>query len=152
MHPGFCVYNTETMLRLRENCGDNIGANFDPSHLFWQGMDPLVSLRALKGAVWHVHAKDCRVDPQNSLRNGVLDTKSYGDIINRSWVFRTVGFGHTEEFWRNFVSELRLIGYDGVISIEHEDSLMSVDEGFKKAVALLRTVLLTEKPGAMWWA
>jgi len=152
MHPGFCVYNTETMLRLRENCGDNIGANFDPSHLFWQGMDPLVSLRALKGTVYHVHAKDCRIDLQNSLRNGVLDTKSYGDIINRSWVFRTVGFGHSEEFWRNFVSELRLIGYDGVISIEHEDGLMSVNEGFSKAVAFLKNIILTEKAGAMWWA
>ncbi|NQT21220.1 MAG: sugar phosphate isomerase/epimerase [Planctomycetes bacterium] len=152
MHPGFCVYNTETMLKLRENCGKNIGANFDPSHLFWQGMDPIVSLRALKGAVFHVHAKDCRVDPQNSLENGVLDTKSYGDEINRSWIFRTVGYGHGEDFWRNFVSELRLIGYDGVISIEHEDSLMSVDEGFQKAVAFLKDVLLTESPGAMWWA
>jgi len=152
MHPGFCVYNTETMLRLRENCGGNIGANFDPSHLFWQGMDPIVSLRALKDCIFHVHAKDCRVDPQNSLRNGVLDTKSYGDEINRSWIFRTVGYGHGEDFWRNFVSELRLVGYDGVISIEHEDSLMSVDEGFKKAVAFLKNVILTEEAGAMWWA
>jgi sugar phosphate isomerase/epimerase len=152
MHPGFCVYNTETMLKLRSNCGKNIGANFDPSHLFWQGMDPIVSLRALKGAVFHVHAKDCRVDPQNSLANGVLDTKSYGDEINRSWIFRTVGYGHGEDFWRNFVSELRLVGYDGVISIEHEDSLMSIDEGFQKAVTFLKNVLLTESPGEMWWA
>ena len=152
MHPGFCVYNTETMLRLRNECGKNIGANFDPSHLFWQGMDPLVSLRALKGAVWHVHAKDCRIDPSNTLRNGVLDTKSYGDVISRSWVFRTIGFGHGEAFWRDFVSELRLIGYDGVISIEHEDSLLSVNEGLTKAVALLKDIILREKAGAMWWA
>ncbi|HUW32153.1 MAG TPA: sugar phosphate isomerase/epimerase [Planctomycetota bacterium] len=152
MHPGFCVYNTETMLRLRSECGKNIGANFDPSHLFWQGMDPLVSLRALKGAVWHVHAKDCRIDPSNTLKNGVLDTKSYGDEINRSWVFRTIGFGHGEGFWRDFVSELRLIGYDGVVSIEHEDSLLSVNEGLTKAVALLKDIILREKRGAMWWA
>jgi len=152
MHPGFCVYNTETMLKLRDTCGKNIGANFDPSHLFWQGMDPIVSLRALKGAIFHVHAKDCRLDPQNALRNGVLDTKSYGDEINRSWIFRTVGYGHGEDFWRNFVSELRLGGYDGVISIEHEDSLMSVNEGFRKAVAFLKNILLTESPGEMWWA
>jgi len=152
MHPGFCVYNTETMLKLRESCGKNIGANFDPSHLFWQGMDPIVSLRALKGAVFHVHAKDCRVDPQNAPINGVLDTKPYGDEINRSWIFRTVGYGHGEDFWRNFVSELRLIGYNGVISIEHEDSLMSVNEGFQKAVAFLKNLILTEAPGEMWWA
>jgi len=152
MHPGFCVYNTETMLRLRDNCGKNIGANFDPSHLFWQGMDPMVSLRALKACIFHVHAKDCRIDMENTPRIGVLDTKSYGDVINRAWVFRTVGYGHGEEFWRNFISELRLIGYDGAISIEHEDSLMSVNEGFSKAVAFLKDIILTEKAGAMWWA
>jgi len=152
MHPGFCVHNTETLLRLRQACGSNLGANFDPSHLFWQGMDPLVSLKALGKAVFHVHAKDCRIDPQNTAANGVLDTKHYGDEINRSWIFRTVGYGHGEGFWRDFVSTLRLIGYDGAVSIEHEDSLMSVNEGFQKAVAFLKGILLTEKTGGMWWA
>ena len=152
MHPGFCVYNTDTMLRIRQECGPTIGANFDPSHLFWQGMDPLVSLKALGKGVFHVHAKDCRVDPQNTALTGVLDTKHYGDEMNRSWIFRTVGYGHGETFWRDFVSTLRLIGYDGVISIEHEDSLMSVNEGFQKAVAFLKRIILTEKTGGMWWA
>jgi sugar phosphate isomerase/epimerase len=152
MHPGFCVYNTETLLRLRKECGANIGANFDPSHLFWQGMDPIVSLRELKGAVFHVHAKDCLIDPINTAKNGVLDTKSYGDVIHRSWVFRTIGYGHGLDWWKNFVSTLRLIGYDGVLSIEHEDSLMSTNEGFQKAVALLKEAILSEKPGPMWWA
>jgi len=152
MHPGFCVYNTETLLKVRDACGDNLGANFDPSHLFWQGMDPIVSLRGLAGAVYHVHAKDCRVDPVNAAKNGVLDTKHYGDEINRSWIFRTVGYGHGPEFWKDFVSTLRLVGYDHVLSIEHEDSLMSVDEGFKKAVAFLRGILLEQPVGDMWWA
>ncbi len=152
MHPGFVVYNTETMLRLRAECGRNIGANFDPSHLFWQGMDPIACLRALKGCVYHVHAKDCRVDPLNAATVGVLDTKPYTDEINRGWIFRTVGYGHGPEFWKDFVSTLRLIGYDGALSIEHEDSLMSVNEGFQKAVEFLKDVLLYEKPGAMWWA
>jgi sugar phosphate isomerase/epimerase len=152
MHPGFVVYNTETLLRLRSECGDNIGANFDPSHLFWQGMDPIACLRALKGCVFHVHAKDCRVDPQNVATVGVLDTKPYSDEIRRGWIFRTVGYGHGAGFWRDFVSTLRLIGYDGALSIEHEDSLMSVNEGFQKAVAFLKDVILSETPGAMWWA
>ena len=152
MHPGFVVYNTETLLRLRAECGKNLGANFDPSHLFWQGMDPIACLRALKGCVYHVHAKDCRVDPLNAATVGVLDTKSYSDEINRGWIFRTVGYGHDADFWKDFVSTLRLIGYDGALSIEHEDSLMSVNEGFQKAVTFLKDVLLTEKPGAMWWA
>jgi sugar phosphate isomerase/epimerase len=152
MHPGFAVYNTESMLKLRKNCGNNIGANFDPSHLFWQGMDPIMSLRQLKGAVYHVHAKDCRIDEHNTKINGVLDMKSYGDEINRSWIFRTVGFGHSEDFWRDFVSTLRLIGYDGVLSIEHEDSLMSSVEGLRKAVDFLKGIIIREKPGPMHWA
>jgi len=152
MHPGFVVYNTETMLRLRKECGSNIGANFDPSHLFWQGMDPLVSIKALGKAIFHVHAKDCRIDPQNTARTGVLDTKHYGDELHRSWIFRTVGYGHGADFWTDFISTLRTVGYDGVISIEHEDSLMSMNEGFQKAVAFLQRILLKEKLGAMWWA
>lgn len=153
MHPGFSVYNPETLLRLREAAGDNIGANFDPSHLWWQGMDPLVALRELGGdVVYHVHAKDVRVDPINTAKNGVLDTKHYGGELARSWVFRTVGYGHDELFWRDFVSTLRMIGYNYVISIEHEDSIMSVNEGLTKAVAVLKNVLLTEEPGGMWWA
>jgi len=115
-------------------------------------MDPIASLRKLKGAVYHVHAKDCKVDAINTAENGVLDTKHYANEIKRSWVFRTVGYGHGWDFWADFVSNLRMIGYDGAISIEHEDSLMSVNEGFRKAVAFLRDVLLHEKQGAMWWA
>ena len=152
MHPGFVVYNTETMLRLRKECGSNLGANFDPSHLYWQGMDPIASVRALKGCIYHVHAKDCRIYPTNCNVNGVLDTKSYSDEINRSWIFRTVGYGHGREFWNDFVSTLRMVGYDGALSIEHEDSLMSTNDGFQKAVSFLKDVLLKEKPGAMWWA
>ncbi|HDN67377.1 MAG TPA: sugar phosphate isomerase/epimerase, partial [Firmicutes bacterium] len=152
MHPGFVVYNTETLLRLREAVGEVIGANFDPSHLFWQGMDPIASVRKLGSAIFHVHAKDCRIDPFNASVNGVLDTKSYGDEIHRSWIFRTVGYGHGHEFWKDFVSTLRMVGYDDVLSIEHEDSLMSVNEGFTKAVAFLKEILLTEATGEMWWA
>ncbi len=152
MHPGFVVYNTETLLRLRTACGRNIGANFDPSHLFWQGIDPIASLRALKECVYHVHAKDTAVEPLTTAVNGVLDTKHYGDELNRSWIFRTVGYGHGKDFWTRFVSTLRKIGYDGALSIEHEDSLMSVNEGFRKAVRFLNDVLLHEKRGGMWWA
>ena len=154
MHPGFIVYSTETMLRLRDAVGKNIGANLDPSHLFWQGQDPIVAVRELgkAGAIFHVHMKDCRIDPITTAKTGVLDTKHYGDVGNRSWVFRTCGYGHGRGFWADFVSTLRAFGYDEYLSIEHEDSLMSVDEGFKKAVEFLRGIVMYEKPGAMWWA
>lgn len=152
-HPGFCVYNPETVLRLRAACGKQLGANLDPSHFFWQGIDPVEAARVLGDAkcIFHVHGKDTGIDPHNTRVNGALDTKSYGDLHKRSWVFRTCGYGHGDEFWKPFISMLRVKGYDGVISIEHEDSCMSVQEGFEKAVAYLRGVLIKEKAGAAWW-
>jgi sugar phosphate isomerase/epimerase len=152
MHPGFCVYNTETLLKLRAAVGDAIGANFDPSHLFWQGIDPVASIRKLGPAIYHFHAKDTKIDPINSAVNGVLDTKHYGDEINRSWIFRSVGYGHDAQVWKDIISNLRMVGYDDVISIEHEDSLMSVNEGLMKAIVFLKDVLAFESKGAMWWA
>jgi sugar phosphate isomerase/epimerase len=153
MHPGFCVYNPETLLKLRAAVGDVIGANFDPSHLVWQGMDPVAAIRELKGAIYHVHAKDTKIDKYNTARNGVLDTKHYGLELERAWVFRTVGYGNGESYWRDLVSNLRLCGYDKVLSIEHEDSVMSIDEGLRKAVNFLKDIIIEEeKPTTMSWA
>ena len=151
LHPGFVAYHTESFLRLREIGGETIGVNFDPSHLFWQGMDPLTCVRELGSSIYHVHMKDTWLDPANIARNGVLDTKPYTDELHRSWIFRTVGYGHGQEFWRHLISELRLAGYDGALSIEHEDSLMSTSEGFTKAVGFLRDSVITEQPTAAWW-
>ena len=151
MHPGFCVHNPETMLRLRREAGAAVGANFDPSHLFWQGVDPVAAIRMLGDCIYHVHAKDCRIDGINTGRTGVLDTKSYGKIAERSWVFRTVGYGHGEPVWRDMISALRLAGYDRAISIEHEDGLMSVREGLEKAVAFLKPILIDGSDAGMWW-
>ena len=152
MHPGFCVYNPGTLLRLREAVGPVIGANFDPSHLFWQGIDPAAAIRALGEAIYFFHAKDTKVDELNTAVNGVLDTKHYGDEIHRSWIFRSVGYGHAHQVWKDMMSNLRMVGYDGCISIEHEDSLMSVNEGLMKAIAMLKDVMIFEKCGGMWWA
>ena len=151
LHPGFCVYNTETLLRLREAVGPEIGANFDPSHLIWQGMEPVAAIRKLGDAIFHFHAKDTKIDKYNTAVNGVLDNKPYGDEINRSWIFRSVGYGNDASYWKDIISNLRLVGYDYAISIEHEDSLMSQDEGLTKAVEMLKGVLITQKTGEMWW-
>ena len=151
MHPGFCVYNTETLLKLRAAVGDSIGANFDPSHLFWQGIDPVASIRKLGPAIYHFHAKDAKIDEINTRVNGVLDTKHYGNVSDRSWVFRTVGYGHDYQTWKDIISELKVAGYDDVLSIEHEDSLMSVNEGLKKAIKFLGEVMTFENAGGMWW-
>ncbi len=151
MHPGFCVYNTETLLKLREAVGPEIGANFDPSHLIWQGIDPVASIRKLGDAIFHFHAKDTRIDDINTKVNGVLDTKPYADEINRSWIFRSVGYGNDYRYWKDIISALRMVGYDYAISIEHEDSLMSQDEGLSKAVSFLQEVVVKQGLSEMWW-
>ncbi len=152
IHPGFCVYNTETMIRIHKEIGPTLGANFDPSHLFWQGIDIPSAIRALKGMIYHFHAKDCRIDPGNKARTGVLDTKSFTDAAGRSWIFRTVGYGHDAAVWRDIISELRKVGYDGAVSIEHEDCLMSEKEGLEKAIKFLKDILIYEQPGVAFWA
>ncbi len=152
MHPGFLVYNPETLLKLRKAAGPSIGANFDPSHLFWQGIEPCSAVRALQGAIWHVHAKDLAIHEWNSRRNGVLDTKHYSDEANRAWIFRTVGYGNSRHFWCNFLSALRMAGYDGALSMEHEDSLMTAKEGLEKGMSFLRSIILDEPKGQVTWA
>ena len=153
LHPGFCCYNTHSLMKLRTAVGPEIGVNFDPSHLIWQGMNPVAVIRELKDAIFHVHAKDTRIDTINTGVNGVLDTQHYGDELNRSWIFRSVGSGHDTLYWNDIVSALRMVGYDYAISIEHEDSLMSQNEGLQKAVATLKEVLVFEpKMTDMRWA
>jgi sugar phosphate isomerase/epimerase len=152
MHPNFVAYNPESMLRLREVAPGTIGCNFDPSHMIWQQVDVVQAIRALAGSIFHVHAKDCRVDRANTMVNGVLDAKSYTRELQRSWLFRTVGYGSDAIFWKDLVSNLRMAGYDHVLSIEHEDSLMSGAEGLKKAVAFLKPLLIAEPAGEAYWA
>lgn len=152
LHPGFCVYNTESMLKIRNAVGPEIGANLDPSHLIWQGMEPVAVIRALGDAIFHFHAKDTKVDKYNTAVNGVLDTKPYSDEINRSWIFRSLGYGNDYSYWKDIISNLRMVSYDYALSIEHEDSLMSQNEGLEKAVEFLKGVLIKENPAEMWWA
>ena len=150
-HPGFIVYNVDSALRLRQAAGSNLGVNFDPSHFFWQGVDVPAAIRALGESIFHVHAKDVALDSRNVAVNGVIDTKTYRRMAERSWLFRSVGWGHDELEWKRIVSALRLSGYDYVMSIEHEDALASVDEGLRAAVDLLSRVVLTEPPVQAWW-
>ena len=152
MHPNFVTYNPETMLRLSDVAPGTIGCNFDPSHMFWQGVDVVQAIRTIGDAIYHVHAKDCRIDPRNVAANGVLDAKKYTLEKERSWIFRTVGYGNDAIVWKDIVSNLRLVGYDHVLSIEHEDSIMSPAEGLKKAIAFLKDVVIAEPAGKAYWA
>ena len=141
-HPGFLVYNVATLLRLREAAGPAIAANFDPSHLWWQGADPLEAVRLLgeAGALAHVHAKDTWLNEPLIRAQGVLDTTPRDRIEGRAWAFRTVGHGHDETEWRGLLLALEDAGYDGVVSVEHEDALMGAEEGLAKALEMLLRV------------
>jgi sugar phosphate isomerase/epimerase len=153
LHGGFSVHTPATLLRLREAAGDVIGANLDPSHMWWQGIDPVQAVNILgrAGAIHHFHAKDTSVDPINVNRYGITDMQSYTNMMDRAWQFRTVGYGHDMKVWADIISALRLVGYDDTVSIEHEDGFMSVNEGFTKAVQNLQQVLIKEPLGDMWW-
>jgi sugar phosphate isomerase/epimerase len=150
MHPGNVAYNTDTLLRLRETCGAAIGANFDPSHLWWQGMDPIVSMRAIAaaGGLFAVHAKDTYLDRAQIERTGVIAVPHEGPA---SWRFTTLGYGHDLQFWRSFVNELRLAGYDGVLSVEHEDELAPIDEALSRAVEVLRSCIWSAPAEDFGW-
>ncbi|WP_422660664.1 sugar phosphate isomerase/epimerase family protein [Paenibacillus sp. EC2-1] len=153
LHGGFSVHTPATLLRLREAAGEVIGANLDPSHMWWQGIDPVQAIQILgrEGAIHHFHAKDTVIDPVNVNKYGLTDMQSYTNMMDRAWQFRSVGYGHDLKAWADMMSALRLVGYDYVVSIEHEDGLMSVEEGFSKAVQNLQQVLIEEPLGDMWW-
>jgi sugar phosphate isomerase/epimerase len=108
-------------------------------------------VRVLQDAIFHVHAKDTQIYASNLPRTGVLDTKPYTQERERSWIFRTCGYGHGAEFWSELISTLRMFGYDYVMSIEHEDSLLSPEEGLTKAANFLNSIVIRERPGAAWW-
>jgi len=153
LHGGFSVHTPGTLLRLREAVGEVIGANLDPSHMWWQGIDPVqaVAILGKAGAIHHFHAKDTTIDPINVNMHGITDMQSYTLMQDRAWQFRTVGYGHDMKTWADIISALRLHGYDYAVSIEHEDGLMSVDEGFTKAVRNLQQVIMEDSAAEMWW-
>jgi len=154
MHPNMLVYEPTGLVRLREATNEHLGANFDPSHLYWQGIDVPEAIRFLgdHDAIHHFHAKDTGVYEHNARVKGYLDTDPYTDEPNRSWLFRSIGYGHDEAHWKEVVSTLRMVGYEGALSIEHEDSLTSGREGLEKAVDVLRRAVFETQPGAAYWA
>jgi sugar phosphate isomerase/epimerase len=140
LHGNQCVYNVTTLLRLREAIGPVVGANLDPSHLFWMGADPLVVAEFLGDAIYHVHAKDTLLNSRVQATTSLLENGGLTDIAARSWSYITLGFGHDEKWWREFCYRLKMGGYDGWLSIEHEDIILNSLEGLEKSVALLRGV------------
>jgi sugar phosphate isomerase/epimerase len=141
LHGQQLVYNVRTLLRLRDAVGDVVTANLDPSHLFWMGADPLAAASALGEAIGHVHAKDTRINAAVAAVNGLLDTTPVDQLADRAWSYVTLGRGHDASWWRSFTQSLRKAGYDGVLSIEHEDQSLSPLEGVRESVVVLREAL-----------
>ena len=141
LHGNQCVYNVPSLLKLRAAVGPTVGANLDPSHLFWMGADPLLAAEALGDVIYHVHAKDTFLNAPKQATTSLLENGNLMDIAARSWSYITLGFGHGEEWWRQFCYRLKMAGYDGWLSIEHEDVLLNSLEGLEKSVALLQGVM-----------
>jgi sugar phosphate isomerase/epimerase len=151
MHPNFVVYNPRTLLRLREAVGEEIGANCDLSHLFWQQCDAVEVIRFLgkQGAIYHAHMKDTAFFPQNVARYGVLNFASSANDLKGSEFFRAVGYGHSASQWKDIIAAYMEVGYDGMLSIENEDPLLSGEIGVQRSLAVLKNVreeILTNKP------
>ena len=141
LHPLHLVYNVPTFERMREAIGPVIGVNLDPSHLFWQGMDPLAVIRALGPAVKHVHVKDTEIVVDQVAIAGVLDQRPFDDPSRRGWVFRTPGAVHDAAWWTAFVDALRAVGYDDALAIENEDPYVPAETAVEEAATFLRPII-----------
>ena len=144
LHGSQLVYNVPGLLRLRTEIGPMVGANLDPSHLMWMGADPLAAIDALGSAILHCHAKDTFINAPVCATTSRLENGSLMNVPGRAWSYITLGYGHDEKWWKDFCYRLRMVGYDGWLSIEHEDVMLSREEGVKKSVALLRAVAPSE--------
>ena len=145
LHGNQLVYNVPSLLKLRKEIGNAVGANFDPSHLMWMGADPIAAIDALGDAIYHTHAKDTFINTPVCGLTSRLENGSLMDIPARAWSYITLGYGNSEGWWRDFCYRLRMNGYDGWLSIEHEDVMLSRAEGVRKSVELLKAVMPSEQ-------
>jgi sugar phosphate isomerase/epimerase len=148
---GDVFYNLATFKRLREHAGGRILCHVDPSHLWWQGIEIAEFIAALDGAIGFAHVKDVSFNPGVLRLEGWLPSCAYDDWDNRSWSMRAIGYGHSELFWREYAIALRRGGYDGVVAIEFQEPYMTVEDGLRKSVEVMRAALPTEPPPAGNW-
>ena len=144
MDGGYSVFNVATLLKLRHAAGDNIGANLDFSGIFQLGVDPVAVAKKLgqEGCLYHMHGKDILLDAQNAGVNGLVDLTPYAKLAERSWSYADIGYGHDLAVWKGIVEQLKAVGYDHVISIEHESPFTSARVGVAKSAEALDEILL----------
>lgn len=135
------VYNPQTLFRLRDAVGPVVGLNLDPSHLLWMGADPIASARALGTAIHHVHGKDVRLERGIVDINGVIETQEVTDVATRAWNYVAVGCGQDLKWWKEFFSVVRMMGYNGPVSLEMEDLTMSIEAGIATSVDALKQTI-----------
>jgi sugar phosphate isomerase/epimerase len=143
MHPNQVVYNPRTLIRLREAAGEEIGANCDLSHLFWQGCDPVAVIHFLgkQGTIYHAHMKDTVMFHDNVAKYGVLNFASeVKDLPEASETFRAVGYGHSATIWKDILQAYMDTGYEGILSIENEDPILTGEVGVERAAWVLKNV------------
>ncbi len=142
MHANQLVYSVPTLQRLRAEVGTTVGANFDPSHLMWMGADPIAAIAALGDAIYHVHAKDTRVEGRAAVASR-LETTPNELVSERAWNYVAVGTGHPDgvDFWARFATALIDAGYHGPLSIENEDYSLGQRESVELAATTLRQAL-----------
>ncbi len=136
--PCMLVYNPSTLKRLRDATDPIVGINLDPSHLMAMGAEPIAAARALKGAIHHIHGKDARIEQGLADVDGLLETQSVNDPATRTWNYVAVGCGRDLQWWKEFFSVCRMMGYDGHVSLEMEDLTMSVEAGVLTSIAALK--------------
>ena len=139
--PCMLVYNPETLWKLRNSVDPIVGINLDPSHLMAMGADPIAAVRALKGAIFHIHGKDVRIERGLVDVNGLLETKPVTDTENRTWNYVAVGCGKDLQWWKEFFSVCSMVGYHGIVSLEMEDLTMSVEAGVLTSVDALKQTI-----------
>jgi sugar phosphate isomerase/epimerase len=141
LHAGLAAYNPASFQQLAEVTGRNVGVNLDPSHFWWQGIDPLAVVEALGDRIGFAHAKDTTVYPERVRLNGVNDHRFPPDPAVNSWHFSAVGEGHDDATWTALLAAIRAAGHDGTVSIEHEDPRYDGAEGVERSLAGLRRAL-----------
>jgi sugar phosphate isomerase/epimerase len=150
VHPTGIAYNIETAERALAALGNRpaFGFNFDPSHLVWQLIDPVVFIKTFGSRILHCHAKDGELQEDEVRRSGVIPTGPW-TRPDRGFRFRVPGWGQVN--WRRVITALVSVGYDYVLSFEHEDPVMSPEDGAEKAIAFLKPLMIKKLLKSVWW-